>query len=196
MKDMVVCSAEAVGYDDKDTLAPHIQVWNGVGYDLYWFINDAGDNYDETGWADMTGYVTDSEVACGTGFWYKAPAGASTFTLSGEVLDAGSVTKDVPENKFFLMGNPFPTALDLTKVTTTIPAVGYDNKDTDAAHIQVWNGVGYGLYWYINDAGDNYDETGWSDMTGYVVTDTVGDATKGLWIISPKTAGKVTFSME
>ena len=147
---------------------------------------------DETGWADAGGYVTDSKVAPGTGYWYKAP-GETTFTLAGQVSDLATITKDIPKNSFQLVGNPFPTALYLTKLTTTIPAVSYDVREDQGAALQVWNGGSYDFYWYINDAGDNMDETGWSDVGGYVMEDVAADSTKGFWINSPSAAGTITF---
>ena len=64
---------------------------------------------------------------------------------------------------------------------------------TDAPQIQVWNGTGYDMYFYINDAGDNYDETGWAGLDGYVATGVVADSTKGMWIKAPQ-AGTITFN--
>lgn len=193
VKDMVKTSIDPVGYNDRETEGAMLQVWNGSAYDFFYYINDAGDNYDETGWADDTGYVTDMKVAPGTGYWYKAPA-KSTFTLAGQVVNADTVTKDLPANSFQLMGNPYPTALLLANITTTIAPVGYNDRESDGVMLQVWNGSAYDFYYYINDAGDNYDETGWADDTGYVITDIVADGTKGLWAKSPKAAGKITFA--
>ena len=191
--DMVKSSAPAVSYDDMETQAAALQVWNGAAYDYYWYINDAGDNMDETGWSDFSGYVTTAKVAPGTGYWYKAP-GETTFTLAGQVSDLATITKNVPQNSFQLVGNPYPTALYLTKLTTTIPAVSYDDMMEQAAALQVWNGAAYDYYWYINDAGDNMDETGWSDQSGYVKEGVAADSTKGFWINSPAAAGTITFA--
>ena len=190
--DMVKSSALAAGYDYREEQAAALQVWDGAGYAFYWYINDAGDNMDETGWADGSGYVTEAKVAPGTGYWYKAP-GETTFTLAGQVSPLATITKDIPKNSFQLVGNPFPTALYLTKLTTTIPAAGYDYREEQAAALQVWDGAGYAFYWYINDAGDNMDETGWADGSGYVKEDVAADATKGFWIVSPAAAGTITF---
>ena len=175
------------------TDAPQIQVWNGTGYDMYFYINDAGDNYDETGWAGLDGYIATTTAACGTGYWYKVPQAASDYTLSGQVLSGATVTKNVTANHFDLIGNPYPTGLLLTKLTTTLSPGSYDTMTTQAPQLQVWNGVGYDMYFYINDAGDNYDETGWAGLDGYVATGVVADSTKGMWIKAPQ-AGTITFN--
>ena len=198
-EDGVVCisnllktTAALGGYDTMLTDAPQLQVWTGNGYALYYYINDAGDNMDESGWADGSGYIAAGTVACGTGYWYKAPGEASTFTLPGQVLDAATVTKNITANHFDLIGNPYPTNLRLTEISSTFKPGVYDTMLTDAPQLQVWTGNGYALYYLINDAGDNMDETGWADGSGYIATGVVADPTKGMWIKSPE-AGSITF---
>ena len=191
--DAISCTAAPGGYDTMTTQAPQLQVWNGTGYDMYYYINDAGDNMDELGWSDSTGYIADVAYAPGTGFWFKSPSETSSFTLPGEVLAADSVTKDIPAGTFFLMGSPFPQGFSFEKVETGLTPGSYDTMTTDAPQLQIWNGTGYDMYYYISDAGDNMDELGWSDSTGYLAEGVVCDSVNGMWVKSP-TAGTLTFA--
>ena len=193
ISNLLTTTAAPGGYDTMITSAPQIQVWNGTGYDMYYYINDAGDNMDETGWSDGAGYIATATAACGTGYWYKVPQAASEYTLAGQVLNGATVTKNVTANHFDLIGNPYPTGLLLTKLTTTLTPGKYDTMITAAPQLQVWNGTGYDMYYYIDDAGDNMDETGWSDGAGYIATSIVADSTKGMWIKAPQ-AGTITFN--
>ena len=172
--------------------APQLQVWNGQSYDKFYYINDAGDNMDETGWADMSGYVSSAVYAPGTGFWYKAPSAASSFTMPGEVVSADSVTKEIPADSFCLMGSPYPISLSFNKMVTMLTPGGYDTMLSQAPQVQIWNGDGYDKYYYINDAGDNMDEIGWADMSGYIKEGDVCNAVNGMWIKAPA-AGTITF---
>ena len=191
--DLLTTTAQPGKYDTMGTSAPQLQVWTGNSYALYYYIDDAGDNMDETGWSDVTGYIATSTTACGTGYWYKVPQSATSYTLSGQVLDASTVTKNVTANHFDLIGNPYPTSLLLTKLDTTLSPGKYDTMGTSAPQLQVWTGSSYALYYYIDDAGDNMDETGWSDANGYIATGVVADSTKGMWIKAPQ-AGTITFN--
>ena len=193
ISNLLTTTAAPGSYDTMDTSAPQLQVWTGNGYALYYYINDAGDNMDETGWSDANGYIASTTAACGTGYWYKVPQTASDYTLSGQVLETSTVTKNITANHFDLIGNPYPTGLQLTTLTTTLAPGSYDTMDTSAPQLQVWIGSGYALYYYINDAGDNMDETGWSDANGYIATGVVADSTKGMWIKAPQ-AGTITFN--
>ena len=176
---------------------------NGLTYDAYFYIEDADDGterYDLTGWADVGGNIADAnEIPCGTAFWYKSVGGASTLTMPGQVMDDASVTKSLNANKFALIGNPFPIALTLTKLSQTFPAGGYDTMESQAPMIEVLkaNGLTYDAYFYIEDADDGterYDLTGWADVGGNIVTDPIVGISQGFWIKLYDDAGTITFA--
>ena len=189
-------------YLTMDTDAPCIMIYNGVGYDYYCYISDAYDagNNEVTAWADASGNeVADLTKKLGTGFWLRIPAGTcdtGTLTQAGQVNDAATSTIDI-NNGLTLAANPYPTALNLSKVTTEglTPGV-YLTMDTDAPCIMIYNGVGYDYYCYISDAYDagNNEVTAWADASGNAVTDDIAKAGKAFWARSA-TAGTITFSL-
>ena len=88
MNDLIKLSDEIVpGEFDTDFAgAPEIQVFNGAGYDMYYYISDATDADDEPlgydCWADIDGYILEgNQVDAGASFWIKAnAAGTLGFT--------------------------------------------------------------------------------------------------------------------
>ena len=197
---MVVPSVDAVPYKDRNTKAVQLQVWNGSGYDIYYYLSDAyvESTEDEvTGWADRNGDYTDATILPGTGYWYKFPTANSSYTLSGQVVTPESVTKNVYASKLNLVGNPYPIALNLDKVSTSVAAFPYKDRNTKALQLQVWNGTGYNIYYYLSDAyvESTEDEiTGWADRNGDAVSTTGADITAGLWAKSPNGDGTITFA--
>ena len=175
---------EACSDADSSTDAAQLQVWTGSGYKLYYYINDGfdDDNDDLTGWADA-GEIVYTKYAPGTGFWFRYPKAAANYTLPGQVSDAESISKNVYKGKFNMVGNPYPTLLNLKKVTTTAKAVSDAESGSKGVQLQVWTGSGYKLYYYINDAfdDDNDDLTGWAD-SGELVGEVGLDATYGFWV--------------
>ena len=188
-------------YDTMDTDAPCIMIYNGVGYDYFYYISDAYDANGDTvtAWADGNGDATDAAKKLGTGFWLRIPeatCNTGTITESGEVSNASSVTIDLAAG-LTLAGNPYPTAMDLSKVTTTGLTAGvYDTMDTDAPCIMIYNGVGYDYFYYISDAYDANGDTvtAWADGNGDASTDAIAESGKAFWARS-STAGTLTFSL-
>lgn len=184
-----------------NTDAPCIMFYNGVGYDFYYYISDAYDAKGDTvtAWADLNGDATDVAKVIGTGFWLRIPEATCTtgsLTESGEVSTAATTTIDIA-NGLTLASNPYPTAMNMSKVTTAglTPGV-YDTMNTDAPCIMVYNGVGYDFYYYISDAYDAKGDTvtAWSDLNGDAVTGEIAEAGAAFWAKST-TAGTLTFAL-
>ena len=182
------------------TKALQLQVWNGTGYTMYYYVNDAyieASDEEVTGWADKGGDYTTATIAPGTGYWYKYPEAASSFTLPGQVPGAASISKNVSD-AFNLFGNPYPVSLDLSKVTTSVAAPSFSQR-TKALQLQVWNGTGYTMYYYVNDAyieASDEEVTGWADKGGDYVGQTTTDVNYGFWVRSQGgEAGTLTFSL-
>jgi hypothetical protein len=200
VQDLVAPNAEPCKFSERATKAVQLQVWNGVNYTMYYYVTDAyieDDDAEVTGWANNKGdYVTDT-YAPGTGYWYKYPVSESTYTLPGQVLNSDSVSKNVYASKLNLVGNPYPMSLDLTKVTTTVPACKFSERATKAVQLQVWNGVNYTMYYYVTDAyieDDDAEVTGWANNKGDFVGATGLNAAFGLWTKSPAGDGTLTFT--
>lgn len=191
----------AGAFDSMTTDAPCIMIYNGVGYDYFYYISDAYDagGNEVTAWADGNGDATDVAKTLGTGFWLRIPDGTcstGSLTESGEVSLAATKTINIAAG-LTLAGNPYPTAMNMSKIITSgLTAGAFDSMTTDAPCIMVYNGVGYDYYYYISDAYDagGNEVTAWSDGNGDAVTGEIADGGKAFWARS-KTAGTLTFSL-
>ena len=197
LNDLLATSATAGEYDTMEANAPQLQVLNSVGgYDFYYYITDAydaGGNSVE-GWSDSNGDLATLDLGIGIGFWYKAVS-AATLTFSGQVNNSDTFTTSVAANQFKIIGNPFPIALDFSKMTTSLTPGEYDTMESNAPQLQVLNAVGgYDFYYYISDAYDAGGNSvqGWSDSNGDLATTPI-EVGAGFWIKAPA-AGTVTFA--
>ena len=178
-------------YDTMATDAPCMMFYNGVGYDYYYYISDAYDagGNEVTAWSDPGGDEAVAQKALGTGCWLRIPDGKATagsITASGEVSEADTSTISIA-NGLTLACNPFPVALNMSKVTTSgLTAGAYDTMSTDAPCIMVYNGVGYNYYYYISDAYDagGNEVTAWADPGGDALTGDIAAAGEAFWVRS------------
>ena len=192
----LVSGLTGVNYDDggawKNT-APQIQVPNGVGYDLYYYLNDAWDEVKQTtvpGWADTVGNLAPAAtVTPGVAVWLKSPTVDGTACVSGAVDGADSADVACPVT-FALRANVFPVSVKLnTANVTSSDIVGstYDEGGTwknTAPQIQIPNGVGYDLYYYLTDAWDEVKQItvpGWADTVGNLATGATITTAQGFW---------------
>ena len=186
-------------YDTMNTQAACIMTYNGDGYDYYYYISDAFDaNENEvTAWADLDGVEIDVTKVIGTGFWLNVPekvCSKGKLMISGEVSNTDQNVVNINEG-LTLAGNPYPGALNLSKVIVEGLEPGvYDTMNTEAPCIMVYNGDGYDYYYYISDAFDaNENEvTAWADLDGVAVVDDVATSGMAFWARS-KTTGTLTF---
>ena len=190
-------------YDTMNTDAPCIMIYNGTGgYYYYYYISDAydADGNEVTAWADLNGDAISGEQSLGTGFWLRIPEATCT---SGTLTQSGAVNSDdtttiAIANGLTLAGNPYPTAMTMSKITTTGLVAGvYDTMNTDAPCIMIYNGTGgYYYYYYISDAydADGNEVTGWADLNGDAVTGEIAEAGKAFWLRS-QSAGSLTFAL-
>ena len=191
----------AGSYENMTTDAPCIMFYNGVGYDFYYYISDAydADGDEVTAWADLGGDAVDISKTLGTGFWLQIPAGTCD---TGSLTQAGAVNSDatttiVISEGLTLAGNPYPTAVTISKMVTSGLVAGvYDSMTTEAPCIMVYNGVGYDFYYYISDAYDSEgnEVTAWADLGGDAVTGNIANPGEAFWARST-TAGTLTFSL-
>ena len=200
IQDMLVPNGVTAPTFSQRTKALQLQVWNGTDYTMYYYVSDAYiESTDEevTGWADKGGDFTLATIAPGTGYWYRYPEGASTFTLPGQVPEAATITKNV-SGAFNLYGNPYPVALNLEKVVPSVAAPTFSQR-TKALQLQVWNGTDYTMYYYVSDAyieSTDDEVTGWADKGGDYVGQTSADVSYGFWVRSQGgEAGTITFSL-
>ena len=115
-----------------------------------------------------------------------------------------ATSKEIAANTFSLGTTPF-TAVgsDLVKVQDMlvpngVAAVPYSQRTTKALQLQVWNGVGYTMYYYLSDAYDeanDEEKEGWANGAGDYVEETVADVNYGFWARSLGGSGTITFEM-
>ena len=190
-------------YDTMNTDAPCIMIYDGDGgYYYYYYISDAydADGNETTAWADLNGDAVDGSQSLGTGFWLRIPdatCSTGSLTQSGAVSADATTTIQIAAG-LTLAGNPYPTALNLSKVTTSGLTAGvYDTMNTEAPCVMIYDGDGgYYYYYYISDAydADGNETTAWADLNGDATTDDIAAAGKAFWLRS-KTAGSLIFSL-
>lgn len=187
-----------VDYDEDGAFtktAPQIQIPNGVGYDVYYYLNDGyyideeGNDQTKAGWCDEVGTIAGNEAAGalvgadltpGVAAWVKDTSEAGTFVQAGQVSSDATVEVTTPA-KFSLRANVLPVGFDLNdseKVTYSgITGVDYDETGAftkTAPQLQVPNGIGYDVYYYLNDGyyidenGDEQTKPGWCDEVGTI----------------------------
>lgn len=136
--------------------ADMLKVWNGVGYNSYFYRNLSGTHYwQKVGVAGATTETIPSSI----GFWFfKRLPGSTNLTISAQVNLASSFSH-VMENGFNLMGSAFPVVVKLNdSLTWNWDASGVQSGTTfgTADMIKVWNGTGYESYFYRYTASSNY----------------------------------------
>ena len=191
-----VSGIDAVTFANRNN-GLQIQVYNGTGYTIYYYISDATG---ATGpvWANTRRPVADTvTIPLGSAFWLKTPAtvGAdASVTVAGEVkTDAKTKTIDVGASEWTQVANPFPTDLTIEMITTTGLTPATFATRNSGPQIQVYNGSGYTIYYYISDA---TGATGpvWAN-TRRPSTGKIANAGQGFWVKS-SSAGSLTFTMD
>ena len=195
-------------WEDQETKAIEIQYWNGGNYDHLYYISDAYAYGTETElgkdcWALDGVESSDFAKTPGEGFWLHATTAAigqnATLTVKGEVKDAESATVSFTANRWKIISNPFPVAIDLNDVVTSgVTASTWDNQETDAAEIQYWNGSNYDHFYYISDAYAAGTETELgTNCWALDGVQTEGDSISvggSFWLLS-KQSGSLTFAL-
>ena len=164
-------------------------------YTDFIYINDAGENYDETGWADTgDGFLVDGKIKVDLGFgaWLRLgdDVDEGVLNVAGEVIGDSSVRVDFYAG-WSILANPYPFAIDLSKITTLVDPVSFDQATINDAGARIMireeTTGSYTDYIYINDAGENYDETGWADTgDGFIITGNVIPVGHAFWMRSEK----------
>ena len=188
-------------FETMETEAPCIMFYNGSTYDYYYYISDAynAEGNEVTAWAIPAGDVATDTKKLGTGFWLRVPEATcteGTLTAAGQVGTGSTKTVNIDQG-LTLVGNPFPTAANLSKVETTgLTAGQFETMETEAPCIMVYNGSTYDYYYYISDAynADGNEVTAWANPAGDAVIDGITVTGEAFWVRSP-TAGKLTFSL-
>jgi hypothetical protein len=209
--------------DDFVNVAPQLQVPNGVGYDIYYYLTDGWfDDGTEAGgsaagWCDQFGVLAgkgaevSGELVPGVAMWVKSNTTTEVYQQSGQVSEVGSITIDVPTT-FALRASFFPIAFNLNDATKVsfegLVQASYEQYGDDfvsyASQLQVPNGIGYDVYYYLTDGWfDDGTEAGgsaagWCDQFGVLAgkgAEVSGDvpAGQGFWAKGVGSTFKMTF---
>jgi len=136
---------------DTEGGADTLKVWNGTGYDTYFFSSDA-DNKWASG--DDSFSETTATLPAGSAFWFFRRGAALTgMTVAGQVLTT-NVTVAVAGNYFTMVGNPFAAPLPIKSLTA--PGLIASDTEGGADTLKVWNGTGYDTYFYSSDADNKW----------------------------------------
>lgn len=142
--DMFADDAVAATSGGSASDADNIKVWNGSGYNTYWFRKPKKGNSFWVSDEDIT-VETQSTLPEGNGAFYvnNAPTN-EVLTISGEVRSTDQTLRIYPG--YNLLENPFPTELPITAFTVAGAKSGGSASDAD--NIKLWNGSGYDTYWF------------------------------------------------
>lgn len=130
--------------------ADHVQVWNGSGYDVYYYQTSG---IGGTGWRKVGDQTTDASgtvIAPGNSLITKRGAsGSATITLTGTVK-TGSTNAAIAQGYNFV---PNPNAVSMTLTNcglyTGNASTGLaGGSATEADQVLIWNGAGYDSYYY------------------------------------------------
>lgn len=199
-------------FDEWQSKAPGIQVWDGTGYSYYYYL-DAHSWWGAIdvpkGWCDRDGLAADgSTLSVGQAVWFKNPLADTALTTPGQVavITEQGFTCNVGE--FYMLANYLPIPLDLRvpgkMVLDGVPMGTYDDFadwQSAAPGIQVWDGTGYSYMYYLSAHswwGAIDVPAGWCDRDGLELTDTnIIPAGRGFWIkvskVDEGTSYTVTF---
>lgn len=143
--------------------ADQIQVWNGTGYDVYYYQTSG---IGGTGWrkaGDQSTDASDTVIEPGNSLITKRGAsGAATITLTGMVKTGATSVSIVAGYNF--VPNPNAVAMTLTScgLYTGNASTGIaDGSATSADQIMLWNGTGYDSYYYQTSG---IGGTGWRKL--------------------------------
>ena len=129
---------------EADSEADYITIWNGDGYDTYFFSSDAGD-----AWAsgDDSFSETEDNLPLDTGFWLFRRGAEVTATLNGEVVTT-NITTTVAADDYTMIANPFAAPLPIKSLIAAGNGFTAGEADSEADYITVWNGDGYDTYFF------------------------------------------------
>lgn len=175
--------------------AAFIQVWNGNGYDSYYFLDYALDEdfeeYENV-WADGEGMLVTFDVTPGTTIWFKNPSEDCTVTFAGQVTDVADAVS-YKLNTWNLVANPRPVALDLNAGAEFVGMTSADDLGS-ASFVQTWNGNGYDTYYYLayvlDEDFEEYEDC-WADGEGMLMTYEIPQGA-GFWL-KPLTGTAINF---
>jgi len=152
-----VYSANVVGYYNVTVPANQFvltgnQLVNSTSNDLNTLVSSlpnksTAETWTGSGFASSAkgsgGWVPDSTIAVGQGFFVITPASAGTVSntfVGAVVVNTGaSVTNTYAGSSFSLIASPIPYATDLNDTNNTLNTSTLPNKTT----IEIWNGSGF-----------------------------------------------------
>jgi hypothetical protein len=126
------------------TQADYINIWNGGGYETYFFsafINS---------WASTQNMFneTDETIPSVGGFWLYRVNDNLPVTLAGEVITTNMTVSSIAADNFNMIANPFAAPLPIKTIGIAAGSFTAGYAATQADYINVWNGNGYDTYFF------------------------------------------------
>ena len=203
-------SDDLAGHDVNFTPHSTMQIWNGNGYDSFFYASPENATeweamMPEQGYGDFGGkWITGSftmdscAITNGVGFWIDTDSESSIY-FSGQVYTPTETTKSLVAG-LNLISNPFPLNWNIQDFTST-GLVGHNSNFEPQTMIQIWNGNGYDSFFYASpENAVDWDimmpEQGYGDFGGKWITgsftlanDQIIVPGKGFWIttVAPAT---------
>ena len=199
-------------------LAPQLQIWNGTDYDMAYYVSNAWlddgskDGQFLEGWCDMDGILRgdDYTITPSYAYWLKNVPDSNPLNIAGQVKQSEKIQVTCP-NAFMLIGNPYPTAInlngktDMTSADIKPVAIDWDGDymafQNQATQLQIWDGVSdYDMAYYVSNAWlddgskDGQFLEGWCDMDGLFRLDYSIPVGIGFWIKATSGACTIDFN--
>ncbi len=140
--------------------ADQIQVWNGEGYDFYYYRKTKAGNVWNT---EANKAVSDETIPNGGAFYLAQSAVSFQLKSAGEVSTESTTFTIVPG--YNLIANPFPADLKVSSLVADGQTAAASFSAAD--QIQVWNGEGYDFYYFRKTKTGNV----WNTEANKAVTD-------------------------
>lgn len=168
------------------TEADYINVWNGGGYNTYFYsaFIDA--------WASDQDSFTETEDAlpCTEGFWLYRLNTALPVILAGQVVTTNVTVSAIAGNNFNMIGNPYAAPMPIKDILASTGSFTSGYASTEADYINVWNGAGYDTYFY-----SAFIDAWASDQDSFTETDAVIPVGASFWFYSLGTVTSVTLPL-
>lgn len=164
----------------KNNNSATIQVWNGIGFDSYYWVAPACSGAAANCWVGSSGSQgAGSDIGAttflkaGDSVWFSAKilgTESATITFAGAVKTEDSATVVFGAQPLSMGTNPYPMTYNIKDIIPSCAAFTGKWKDrgkgTNSASIQTWNGVGFVSYYWVAPACSGLTKDAWVGSTG------------------------------
>ena len=177
---------------------PMLEVYNGTGYDIYYFVSAELSGTGSAAWMnDSQQDASNVYLHPGEAFWFCDKAlGTATGSLvvKGGVKTGATATVDIDANTLQTGTNPFPMSVKIKDIGCSLtPFSGKWRNRATGIILEVWNGTGYDMYYYVSADLSGTESAAWVDDNQSVATAEL-PAGGAFWLKTTGETGTLTFS--